>query len=92
MDNYLVISADGHAGPPAEVYRHYLAEDLRDRFDEHQRATAEMREAMGREGNDEFRAQWEEETDGDGGLTAAYDSDARNSILDQEGVVAVGDG
>ena len=34
MDKYLVISADGHAGPPASVYRDYLAADLRQRFDE----------------------------------------------------------
>jgi predicted TIM-barrel fold metal-dependent hydrolase len=88
MDKYLVISADGHAGPPAQVYRDYLAPDLRDRFDEHQKMMVEMREAMGREGNDEFRTKWEEETDGDGGLTAAYDSAARNAILDREGVVA----
>ena len=88
MDKYLVISADGHAGPPAEVYRDYLVPDLRDRFDEHQQMMAEMRRAMGRADNDEFRAKWEEETDGDGGLTAAYDSDARNAILDQEGVAA----
>jgi hypothetical protein len=88
MDKYLVISADGHAGPPAQVYRDYLAPNLRDRFDEHQQMMAEIREAMGRESNDQFRAKWEEETDGDGGLTAAYDSAARNAILDQEGVAA----
>jgi predicted TIM-barrel fold metal-dependent hydrolase len=88
MDKYLVISADGHAGPPAAVYREYLAPDLRDRFDEHQQMMAELREALDQGDSSEFQAQWEEETDGDGGLTAAYDSDARNAILDQEGVVA----
>ena len=47
----------------------------------------ELREAMGN--NDStFREEWEAETDGDGGLTAAFDSDARNEILDTEGVVA----
>jgi predicted TIM-barrel fold metal-dependent hydrolase len=88
MDKYLVISADGHAGPPASVYRDYLAADLRQRFDEHQQMMVEMREAMGRGDNSAFRSKWEEETDGDGGLTAAFDSAARNAILDEEGVVA----
>ena len=32
--------------------------------------------------------QWEEETGGDGGLSAGYDGDARNAILDEEGVAA----
>ena len=87
MDRYVVISADGHAGPPASVYRDYLDPGFRDRFDEHQRMMTELRAAMGN--NDStFREEWEAETDGDGGLTAAFDSDARNAILDTEGVVA----
>ena len=87
MDRYVVISADGHAGPPSEVYRGYLDADFRERFDEHQRAMQELRAAMG-QGNAAFREEWEAETDGDGGLTAAFDSDARNEILDVEGVAA----
>ena len=88
MTRYVVISADGHAGPPADVYRGYLDAGFRDRFDEHQQAMAELREAMGRGTPSEFPLQWEEETGGDGGLTAAHDSDARNAVLDTEGVVA----
>ncbi len=88
MDRHLVVSADGHAGPPADVYRDYLDPDFRERFDEHQAAMAEMRRAMGGTAGDEFKQQWEEETGGDGGLTAAYDSDVRNSVLDTEGVAA----
>ena len=30
MDRYVVISADGHAGPPSEVYRDYLDPEYRD--------------------------------------------------------------
>ena len=89
MDRYLVVSADGHAGPPAEQYRDYLDERFRDEFDEHQRSLAELRELQRAvRDNDEFRRSWEEETGGDGGLTAAYDSDVRNRVLDQEGVAA----
>ena len=87
MDRYVVISADGHAGPPAEVYRDYLDPGFRDRFDEHQQMMAELRAAMGRDGS-AFQAEWEEETGGDGGLTAAFDSATRNAVLDEEGVVA----
>ena len=47
MDRYVVISADGHAGPPASVYRDYLDPGFRDRFDEHQRMMTELRAAMG---------------------------------------------
>jgi predicted TIM-barrel fold metal-dependent hydrolase len=85
--HHLVISADGHAGPPATVYRDYLDPAFRERFDEHQQMMTELREAMGSD-NPAFRAQWEAETGGDGGLTAAYDSSARNAVLDQEGVAA----
>jgi hypothetical protein len=84
MDRYVVISADGHAGR-----RHrctgYLDPGC-DRFDEHQRMMTELRAAMGN--NDStFREEWEAETDGDGGLTAAFDSGAQR-ILDTEGVIA----
>ena len=40
MPNYLVISADGHAGPPADVYRDYLDPDFRAAFDAHQEQLA----------------------------------------------------
>jgi predicted TIM-barrel fold metal-dependent hydrolase len=88
-DRYLVVSADGHAGPPAARYREYLDPAYREAFDEHQAALADLREATkaARE-NTEFVARWEEITGGDGGLTAAYDSDRRDRVLDDEGVAA----
>jgi predicted TIM-barrel fold metal-dependent hydrolase len=82
-DRYLLISADGHAGPPAEMYRDYLEERYRPRFDEHQAELSALR-AIAQQ-NTSFREEWEAKT-GDGGLTAAYDSDARNEKLDGEGV------
>ena len=39
-------------------------------------------------GAEEFKKKWNEETDGDGGLTGAYDSDVRSQMLDAEGVAA----
>ncbi|MEX1007640.1 MAG: amidohydrolase family protein [Acidimicrobiia bacterium] len=90
--NYLVISSDGHAGPPAEHYREYLDPEYRADFDEHQANQARMREAMqkarGAGDNSDFKKKWEAQTGGDGGLTAAYDSDHRNKILNIEGVAA----
>ena len=82
-DRYLLISADGHAGPPAELYREYLDERYQPHFDQHQAELSALREMA--QQNTEFRDKWEAKT-GDGGLLAAYDSDARNERLDGEGV------
>lgn len=88
-DPYLLVSSDGHAGPPAARYREYLEERYRGAFDDHQREMREMLEAVrGASQNEDFRAKWEKMTGGDGGLTAAYDSDVRDQVLDGEGVAA----
>ena len=88
MDRYIVVSSDGHAGPPAELYRDYLDPEFRARFDEHQETMTAFRASMETESSKRFVEEWEEETGGDGGLTAGYDSAARNEILDTEGVCA----
>jgi predicted TIM-barrel fold metal-dependent hydrolase len=80
--HYLVVSADGHAGPPAHVYRDYRDPAFRDAFDAHQAAVE-----AGRMTNEAFVAEWDEET-GDHELLAAYDSDVRDKVLDTEGVAA----
>ena len=82
MPRYLVISADGHAGPPSDVYRDYLDPDFREAFDRHQ----EELEA-GRMVNSAFVEEWDEET-GDHEMRAGYDPEVRDRILDQEGVAA----
>ena len=82
MANYLVISSDGHAGPPSEVYRDYLEEGFRAAFDEHQAAVE-----AGRMVNTDFVEEWDEET-GDHEMRAGYDPAVRDAILDQEGVAA----
>jgi predicted TIM-barrel fold metal-dependent hydrolase len=83
MDRYLLISSDGHAGPPAEAYRDYLDERYHQQFEEHQAEMSALRELASN--NEDFKKDWETRT-GDGGLTAAFDSDARNERLDGEGV------
>jgi predicted TIM-barrel fold metal-dependent hydrolase len=82
MSNYLVISADGHAGPPAEVYREHLDPEFREAFDRHQ----EELEA-GPMVNTEFVEEWDEVT-GDHDMRAGFDPGVRDAILDREGVAA----
>jgi hypothetical protein len=82
MARYLVISADGHAGPPPDVYRDYLDPEFREAFDVHQ----EQLQA-GRMVNTAFVEEWDEET-GDHEMRAGYDPAVRDAILDQEGVAA----
>ncbi|MDH4170898.1 MAG: amidohydrolase [Acidimicrobiia bacterium] len=90
MDNYLLISSDGHAGPPAHIYRDYLDPQYRGRFDEQQAEAESMRalSPMASGEKSDFQTEWELATDGDGGLTAAYDGAERNRVLDREGVAA----
>jgi predicted TIM-barrel fold metal-dependent hydrolase len=83
-ERYLLVSADGHAGPPASLYRSYLAPRYRDRFDAHQAEIDALR-ALTNTTDAGFAARFEEES-GDGGLLAAYDSAARVEKLDGEGV------
>ena len=82
MSKYLVISSDGHAGPPPEVYREYLDEGFRQAFDEHRAA-----QEAGRMVNTAFVEEWDEET-GDHEMKAGYDPEVRDRILDHEGVAA----
>ncbi len=43
-DRYMLISSDGHAGPPPEHYRAYLDPKYRQQFDEHQAEMSALRE------------------------------------------------
>jgi predicted TIM-barrel fold metal-dependent hydrolase len=89
MGRYLVISSDGHAGPPAAHYRTYLDPEYRGAFDDHLEAMRGLMEAAKAEQqSSDFIAKWEKLTGGDGGLLAAYDSEYRNKVLDGEGVTA----
>ncbi|MBV9952905.1 MAG: amidohydrolase family protein [Acidimicrobiia bacterium] len=83
MSKYLVISSDGHAGPPATIYREYLDPEFREAFDSHQ----EELEAGRMVDQSGFVEEWDEET-GDHEMKAAYDPATRDRILDQEGVAA----
>jgi predicted TIM-barrel fold metal-dependent hydrolase len=90
MSNYLVISSDCHAGPPAEKYRDYIDPEHRAAYDDFLKQADGHREMLRKASNDagkEFREQWTEET-GDGGLRAAWDPRRRDEELDKDGVAA----
>ncbi len=87
MERYLVISSDGHAGLPPERYREYLEPKYRPIFDEHVAAEIAARaEAEKFMLISDFNTRWRAENWD--GLTGAWDSSARNKVLDRDGVVA----
>jgi predicted TIM-barrel fold metal-dependent hydrolase len=92
VDRFLVVSSDGHAGPPANQYREYLEDRYKPMFDEHQQKMREQIEVLRGSGlrgdNRDFVRRWEKLTGGDGGLLAGYDSDHRNNVLNKEGIAA----
>ncbi|MET0664626.1 MAG: amidohydrolase, partial [Acidimicrobiales bacterium] len=60
-DRYLLISSDGHTGPPADHYREYLDEAYHPQFDAHQAELGVIREFQ-QSMNQDFRKEWEAKT------------------------------
>ncbi|MFD6419751.1 amidohydrolase family protein [Streptomyces sp. NPDC060194] len=83
---YLVISSDGHAGPPTEHYRPYLESRFHRDFDEHVAARDARRAATARPGSrgETLAAKWRE--DHEEGLRGGWDSAQRIKELDADGV------
>lgn len=86
-DRYLIVSTDGHAGLLPEKYRDYLDPRYRAAFDE--RVAAEVAARAAREEqflikdyNDKWRSGNESK------LAAAWDSDLRIEVIDDDGVAA----
>jgi predicted TIM-barrel fold metal-dependent hydrolase len=87
LERRLVISSDGHAGLPPERYREYLDPEYRQTFDEHLAAEIAARaEAEKFMLISEFNTRWRAENWD--GLIGAWDSAARNRVLDRDGVAA----
>jgi hypothetical protein len=63
VDNYLIISADCHAGLPNAEYRDWLDPEFRSTFDEYQAARSAMEAELAERGlrNEEFAEEWEAE-------------------------------
>lgn len=86
-DPYLIISADTHAGPPAEGYRPYLEARFHRDHDEHLAQQA-ARRAAARPGlrSEASTAKWYE--DNEEGLRGGWDAARRIKEMDGEGVAA----
>ena len=101
-DRIMLVSADGHAGPPLEGYRSYVEPSMRDDFEAFLVAREEWRRernrSMGLPEDGElvhalFGAEmvdiWSnQEAVRNGGLSGVWDSTRRNEELEAEGIVA----
>ncbi len=84
-DRYVIISADAHAGLPAEGYRPYLDAQYHGQFDEYlAERQAHRDEAL--QMNYDYIMGWE--TDNEEGLRGAWDMEQRDKELDADGVTA----
>jgi predicted TIM-barrel fold metal-dependent hydrolase len=87
MDRYLVVSSDGHAGLEPEKYRAYLDPQYRDAFDAALPIQLEMNAKMEKLFLiDDINREWRDGRDE--ALVGAWDSDARNRVLDDDGIAA----
>jgi predicted TIM-barrel fold metal-dependent hydrolase len=101
-ERLVLISADGHAGPPIAEYRPYVDNDLVDEFDAFVRDREEWRRSRNRSmglnpdgelvdalfGEEMVELYGTQEAVNSGGRTGVYDSDRRNAELEREGIVA----
>ena len=84
-DRYCIVSADGHAGLPAEDYREYLDSKFSAAFDDYL-AERHARRDEALKMNYDYIMGWE--TQNAEGLKGAYDAAVRNKELDADGVSA----
>ena len=85
MERYLVISADCHAGLPAEGYREYLDPQYRDEFDrQHAARLAALAQAGAALEMAEESAKWAKTKRE--GLAGAWDHQRRIEVLDADGI------
>jgi predicted TIM-barrel fold metal-dependent hydrolase len=90
MGNYVIVSSDCHAGPPADQYRGYMDPGYRERYDEFLAGLARMDDARAAHVNNAqamFREKFLAKT-GDGGNRASWDPDLRRREMDREGIAA----
>ena len=88
MGNYVIVSSDCHAGPPADRYREYMDPQYRDRYDEFLAGLAAMTDERAAHVNNAqqmFREKFLAKT-GDGGNQASWDPDLRERELDHDGI------
>jgi predicted TIM-barrel fold metal-dependent hydrolase len=86
-DRYLVISSDGHAGPPAAEYRRYVDPEFRDAFDMALPIQIKMtQDAEKRFLIADINREWRKGNEYE--LTGAWDTDGRIKVIDADGVAA----
>ena len=87
MKNYIVVSADGHAGLRPEEYRAYLDPQYREAFDLALPIQIEQTKIAAKKFLvDEINEDWR---DGhEHGLMGAWDHSARNEVVDADGIAA----
>ncbi len=86
-DRYLVISSDGHAGLPAERYRDYVDPQYRELFD----VALPIQQQLTRRAEEiflvgEINAEWRAGREAE--LSGAWDAEARDKVLDADGIAA----
>jgi predicted TIM-barrel fold metal-dependent hydrolase len=87
MDRYLVISSDGHAGPHAAEYRDYVDPAFRDAFDVALPIQIAQTEAAAKSFLvDDINREWRKGRETE--LSGAWDAEAREKVLDADGVAA----
>ncbi len=87
MDRYLVISSDGHAGPHAADYRPYVDPEYREAFDVALPIQIAATEAAAKSFLvHDINIEWRKGRDYE--LSGAWDAEARDKVLDADGVAA----
>jgi predicted TIM-barrel fold metal-dependent hydrolase len=101
-ERLVLVSADGHAGPPVADYRPYVDPDVLDEFDiyvvQREQWRCTRNESMGLDpggelvdalfGEEMVALYDRQEAVAHGGRTGVHDSDRRNAELEREGIVA----
>jgi predicted TIM-barrel fold metal-dependent hydrolase len=83
----MVISSDGHAGPHASEYRDYVDPEFREMFDIALPIQIQMTEAASKSFLvDEINKEWRKGNEYE--LSGAWDAEARDKVLDADGVAA----
>ncbi len=87
MKNYIVVSSDGHAGLKPEEYRSYVDPEFRETFDialpiQIEQTKIAAKKFLVDEINEDWRGGNER------GLSGAWDHNARNEVLDADGIAA----
>jgi predicted TIM-barrel fold metal-dependent hydrolase len=94
-DRLLIVSSDGHVGPPAESYRAYVDPRHRNEFDEWLTryvplwlATKEKDPDTPATWSEDFKRHWLEQDDVRWGIVGKWDAPRRLEALDIDGVTA----